>query len=691
MTPILKKWVIFVLLTVLYFVSGKLGLSLAFVHASATSVWPPTAIALTAFLILGPSVWPAIFVGAFLVNITTAGSLATSLCIALGNTLEGLLGAYLVNRFAHGRQAFDHARDIFKFTLFAGFLSTTVSATLGVTSLALSGFAPWSHYGAIWSTWWLGDVTANLVVTPGLILWAAEPHIRWNRKKALERLVFALVIIVINQIVFNHLFSINSKNYPIAFFIIPPLILAAFRFTQRETATTTLILATIAIWGTLHGLGPFWRGTPTVSLFLLQSFLVMSSLMALSFASVISELRKEKEAVSLARQKLEERVQERTQKLKEAQEQTRLIIDTAKDAFIQIDAAGSIRDWNHQAEEFFGWSKSELLGKNLAETIIPPRFREAHQRGMAHFLKTGEGPVLNRTIEVSALHRDGHEFPVELTLWPLKIAEGFRFNAFCRDITERKRIEAITRELEEKKRLAELKDEFLGTVSHELRTPLAIISGSVSNLQDGIVGPLSKKQNQVVEMMSRNSKRLMRIIDNLLDLSRLEADNSQMTLQKINFHTFIQNLFSDFHPLFKEHGLTLTLDLPQSLPPLLADPDALRQVMENLLNNAIRYARDHVIIGVQFLKESPEVSDIPPGTSIQVCVVDDGPGIPQEQLGDLFNKFVQVNRPQGGGGYKGTGLGLAICKEIIRQHHGRIWAESKKDQGSQFYCVLPIH
>src|SRR5712692_6051908 len=139
-------------LAAVYFVAGKLGLRLAFVNPSATALWPPTGIALAALLVLGYGAWPGILLGAFLVNLTTAGSVATSLGIAVGNTLEGLLGAYLVNRFAGGRKTFDHAQNIFKFAFLAGIVSTTVSPTLGVASLSLGGFANWADIGAIWLT-----------------------------------------------------------------------------------------------------------------------------------------------------------------------------------------------------------------------------------------------------------------------------------------------------------------------------------------------------------------------------------------------------------------------------------------------------------------------------------------------------------------------------------------------------------
>src|SRR5438034_700861 len=180
-----------------YFIAGKLGLRLAFVNASATAVWPPTGIALVAFVLLGYDVWPAILASAFLVNLTTTGSVTTSIGIAVGNTLEGVVGAYLVNQFARGRRAFDRAQDVFAFATLAAGVSTTVSATLGVTTLSLAGFARWSDYGPIWSTWWLGDAVGDLVVAPAVMLWAVAPRIRWNRAQLIEAVALLLWVIVV--------------------------------------------------------------------------------------------------------------------------------------------------------------------------------------------------------------------------------------------------------------------------------------------------------------------------------------------------------------------------------------------------------------------------------------------------------------------------------------------------------------
>src|SRR5881396_806123 len=169
--PLLKRLAGVLALAAVYSFAGKLGLSLAFVNASVSPVWPPTGIALAALLLWGYRLWPGILVGALLVNVTTPGTPLTDLGIAIGNTLEALLGAWLVKRYAHGAKVFDRAYDIFKFVLLAAVISTAISATCGVGSLWLGREVGWQQYPAIWLTWWLGDMLGALVVAPLLLIW----------------------------------------------------------------------------------------------------------------------------------------------------------------------------------------------------------------------------------------------------------------------------------------------------------------------------------------------------------------------------------------------------------------------------------------------------------------------------------------------------------------------------------------
>ena len=278
-------------LALVYFVVGKLALKLAFLHASASPVWPPTGIALAALLLLGYRVWPAIFIGALAVNAMTLGSIATSLGIATGNTVEALCGAWLVNYFAGGLHVFDRPQNVFKFAG-AAILSTVVSPTFGLTSLALGGFADWINYGTIWMTWWLGDFAGALVVAPLILLWSTAPPRRWTRRDAVEVGVLLFLLFAVTEAVFGGWISVSARNYPISFICGPIVIWTAFRFTQRETATGIFLLSAIAIWGTLHGSGPFIMQTENQSLITLQAWTAVLTVTAMALSSAMAEHRR---------------------------------------------------------------------------------------------------------------------------------------------------------------------------------------------------------------------------------------------------------------------------------------------------------------------------------------------------------------------------------------------------------------
>src|SRR5438874_10382106 len=267
---------------------------LASLHASASPVWPPAGIALAGSLLLGYRAWPAIFIGAFLVNVTTAGNVATSFAIATGNTLEALVGAWLVNRFAGGTNVFDRLQGIFKFALAAG-ISAIISPAFGVTSLALAGFANWANYGAICLTWWLGDVTGDLVFTPLVLLWSVASKRRWNKKEAAEVGALLLLLVLLSGVVFGGWPGVSARNYPIVLICGPIVIWTAFRFTQRETATGIFILSAIAVWGTLHGFGPFVRETENQSLLAVQWWTAVLSITAMALSAGMAERRRVKE------------------------------------------------------------------------------------------------------------------------------------------------------------------------------------------------------------------------------------------------------------------------------------------------------------------------------------------------------------------------------------------------------------
>ena len=540
-----------------YFVAAKLGLMLAFVNPSATAVWPPSGIALAAFLVLGHRVWPGVFLGALLANATTAGSIATSIGIAIGNTLEGLTGSYLVSRFASGRRAFDHPQDVFKFTLLAGMLSTIVSATCGVASLSLGGFIDWSNAGAVWLTWWLGDAAGDLVVAPVLLLWSAPLQARWNREKIVEAVSLSLLMLFAGLLVFGGLLPARVRNYPFNFIYLPILIWTAVRFTQRETASIALVLSTLAIWGTLHGFGPFVKETRNVSLLLLQSFLGVTAITSLAVASVVAERKTAEESLQQSRDSLEAQVQTRT-------------------------------------------------------------------------------AALARTVK-------------ELE----------------REITQRKKAE------EELSRSNRKLDQFATVVCHELQEPVRkiLIFGDMLKAQS------STEERQYAQKMEEAAKRMQRLIESVLALSRVATNAKPMTLVDLN--AVLREVASDFTTRVAQVGGAIEVDF---LPTIRAESLQMRQLFENLVSNAYKFHRKEEPLRIRVSCAAPRQG------FVQIAVEDNGIGFEEQYRGRIFKPFQRLHRRAD---YEGSGMGLAICRRIVVRHGGEITATSEVGKGSAFVVSLP--
>jgi signal transduction histidine kinase/ActR/RegA family two-component response regulator len=270
-----------------YIAAGKLGLSLARVHPSASAVWPPSGIAIAALLLFGRSCWPGIFIGAFLANVTTSGTFVSAVCIATGNTLEGVVGAFLIERFANGRGTLERPVLIYKFILLTA-LACLLSATIGVTTLCLAHLAPWSALPTIGLTWWLGDLTGVATFTPLVLLWS-----RRNAPGAeggwLEALGIAVSVAVVNVLVFGGVVHWSRDNHPLSFLGLLPVVWAALRLGQRAAATASFATSAVALWGTLHGYGPFAFVEPRESLLLLQGFLGVLTIAGLLIGALVSD------------------------------------------------------------------------------------------------------------------------------------------------------------------------------------------------------------------------------------------------------------------------------------------------------------------------------------------------------------------------------------------------------------------
>ena len=282
-----RRLALLVAIAAIYTVAGKLGLRLGIVNPSASPVWAPTGIALAACLLFGTSVWPAIFAGAVVVNFTTTGLLLPSLGVALGNTLEAVVGAALVNRWANGADAFDSGETAIRYAILAALGATAIAATLGVTSLTLAGLVPITQYRDVWFTWWLGDLAGALIVAPPLILWGINQRTSWTRAHLAEALAAAGITVLVAALSFGGVTLDVTGGHTLGFLAVPPLIWIAVRFGPREATTAVVVVAAIAIWELLRGSGPH-----NDSLLVLQSFMAVTDVTILVLAAAVAERRR---------------------------------------------------------------------------------------------------------------------------------------------------------------------------------------------------------------------------------------------------------------------------------------------------------------------------------------------------------------------------------------------------------------
>ena len=365
--------------------------------------------------------------------------------------------------------------------------------------------------------------------------------------------------------------------------------------------------------------------------------------------------------------------------LRASEARLKAIIDAALDAVITMDGDGVVLSWSPQAERVFGWPASEAVGGKLSTTIIPPRFREAHERGLAHFLGTGEGPVLNQRIEITGLRRDGREIPVELTITPVRLGGAWLFSAFLRDISERKLLEAQLRQAQKMEAVGRL----AGGIAHDFNNLLTAIIGytdlALADLREG------DPMRQDMEEILRAAHRAAGLTRQLLAFSRQQV----LAPRVLDLNEVVQTVDKMLGRLVGE-DIELQSVLAPGLGHVKADPGQLEQVIVNLAVNA----RDAMPTGGKLTIETADVemtetqgrdlTTVPAGRYVMLAITDSGTGMDEETKARIFEPFF-TTKQQG----KGTGLGLATVYGIVKQSGGFIWVYSEPGHGTTFKTYLP--
>ena len=347
------------------------------------------------------------------------------------------------------------------------------------------------------------------------------------------------------------------------------------------------------------------------------------------------------------------------------------LVDNAGDAIISTDVEDRILTWNHGAEVIFGYSKEETVGQSL--TILLPSHRAGELEEIRDKVRlTG----VIRNLEVRRIRKDGIIIEASLAVSPIRDKDDnvIGFLHLARDVTEKKRYEQRLKELDK------MKSAFVSNVSHELRTPLTAIKASADNMLDRLIGDLNGKQVGYLTRIKSNSDRLARLINDLLDLSTIEAGKIDLRPTKLPLVTLVKEAAESLRPVAAEKLINLTVMSADPGVIAWADRDKVIQVLMNLIGNALKFTPAGGKVAITVAKNS--------AAWMQISVIDTGPGIPAEEVNKVFGRFYQIGQASTQK-TQGTGLGLAISKALVEMHGGKIWVESEAGKGSTFSFTLP--
>jgi len=350
--------------------------------------------------------------------------------------------------------------------------------------------------------------------------------------------------------------------------------------------------------------------------------------------------------------------------LGESEQRIRAILDNVVDGIISMDATGTVSAFNPAAEKIFGYQASEVIGRNV-KCLMPEPYQSEHDGYLKNYRMTGERKIIGIGREVEGLRADGSQVPLEL--WVVDVVQDNEhlFIGMLRDISERQQVDRM-------------KKEFVSTVSHELRTPLTSIKGSLGLVSGGALGKIPAEARSMVDIAINNSDRLMLLINDLLDIEKIEAGKMDFRIEPINVMAFISDVLSANQGYADEQKVSFKVTHEEPGAMVLGDTVRLTQVMANLISNAAKYSPKSGCIEIAVHRVNG---------NIEIGVSDHGPGIPEAFRAHIFEKFSQADssdtRRVGG-----TGLGLSITRAIIEYHDGKIDYESEVGVGTRFFFQL---
>jgi PAS domain S-box-containing protein len=653
------------LLAIVYYGAARLGLRYASIGQSISLVWPPTGIAFAALTLLGYRYWPGVALGAFLANASTPVPLLGAAGIALGNTLEALVAAYLLRRVTGPRPQLDHLQHVRTFVLVAAPLGALCSAIVGSVSLWVTGALPSPAFPAAVGVWWTGDLLGALVVAPVFFTWAVPAQTRDDPRRLLEVLVLCVGTIAAAELGLGRFFdlgALRAVDYP--YLLFPFVVWAALRFGARGASRMSLTVSAVAVVHTVQGGSPFVSASAQVTLFQVAGYLLVVAVTGLVLAAAVRWER-----------------HQATQALAKSEEQLRRALDAARMGTWFWSVENNRLTGDDNLRQIYGLGPRDRIStyEELLERVHPDDRARVADAVRKVLQNGGELDYEFRVLlpdgrvrwiaEQGEVRRDEHGRPVYMT-------------GVVTDVTERRTAEERLRQAHRMESVGRL----AGGVAHEANNQMSVVLGSADFILGRTDVPEAVRAD--VEFIRKAAERTAAVTTQLLAFSRRQVLKPEML--------DLNAVVTGWEPVLRRivgADCGVVLRLAPGLGAVRADPGQLEQVLLNLGLNA----RDAMPRGGRISIETfqsevtraytwgkPSTS-IQPGQYVVLAVSDTGHGMDKETLSHIFEPFFTTK-----GVGKGTGLGLSTVYGIVKQSDGYVWAYSEPGQGTTFKIYLPL-
>jgi PAS domain S-box-containing protein len=671
-------------IAIAYFGLAVSGLLVPWINPTATPLWPPTGLALALMLIRGYRIWPAILVGGFFSTAVDGGALSEAACIALGTPIAALAGAWLINRWSHGRETFATPLGVAKFAVIAFAPTAMISAAMATLGLVLANDIGLANPVAKWTARWLADASGTLLIAPVIVLWATKPSRAWSRWSLLETAGVVIVTAAIGIAAFSpqagsalmdgDFYALLPYRSLLAVLVVLPLSWASLRGNPRDAAAAAPVFCAIAAWGFATS---FDLNGSSVLLFAL---VLATSLPPLILATTVATHQQTTARLQAAHDQLNRQVTETKLAFERSKRHFQILIEGVVDhAVFLLDRSGRVASWNSTAQQIIGYTSDEIIGKHFGVFYRPDERRSGEpNRVLELAVKNGK-----HAVEGWRIKKNSTLFFVTGTIRAIHDDDGNLIGLanVLRDATERRNAQEKLVEAREQLAMSQKMEaigKLTGGIAHDFNNLLMIIGGN-AQIFERLLDP---KLPRAIEAIQTAAKRGESLTRQLLTFSRRQ----HLSPTIVDLSASIKNL----RPMI-ESSLRGNIVYNEATDPAVWPVKVDLAELELAIVNVAVNARDAMPNGGTFTLTVGNVAaddasggDEETGDDVAIQFSDTGVGIPPNLLSKIFDPFFTTKEVG-----KGTGLGLSQVYGFVHQAGGTIQAESKVGQGTTITVYLP--